>query len=198
MKKLLFSATALTLTGLLLAGCGDESIDDKKETTEKTAISDDKSKAEKEEVIDDFTKDLKAVEGKTTAQKAQYVIKKYPENLTKQTEHIAGFARKDKKTYDEEDYKKMLQAMLKDYLSEGYKEIDNRKSSLLKIYSGVLLEKYGEDEGIKEMTKFGHHYRTIVSDYYRGYDKNDKTKSFVESDQRLVDGAFDDLMELVD
>lgn len=210
MKKLLFSTTALTLTGLLLAGCGDESTDDKGETkTEQTTtpVSDDKAKAEETtenteteeeayvEPVSIFAKDAEAVEDKTLEQKAQYILKKYPNTLAKQSFYMDGIAKEPRELYYEDDYQKFLKFIMEDYMRGNYNQVDDRKGALIKIYSARLVETHGDQSGYKELEKFAKRYKVVVQDYYLGYDKKDKTKSSVESHQRSLDKSFKNLME---
>lgn len=204
MKKLLFSTTALTLTGLLLAGCGDESTDDKGETkTEQTttSVSDDKAKAEETaentyvEPVSIFAKDAEAVEDKTLKQKAQYILKKHPNTLVEQSFYMEGIAKEPRELYYEDDYQKFFKFITEDYMRGNQKQVDDRKGALIKIYSARLVETFGDQSGYKELEKFAKCYKVVVQDYYLGYDKKDKTKSSVESHQRSLDKSFKNLME---
>lgn len=228
MKKLLFSASALTLTGLLLAGCGDESTDEKedakteqaaekdnsaeketkddtkdKEAEAETDKQDKEAEAEKkdEAEVDStsiFAKDAKAVAEKTTAEKADYILKTYPDNLTKQSDYMEGIAKEKLETYSKDDYQNLLQGIMQDYLAGSYKDVDDRKSALIKIYSSRILADYSEDLSLKQVNKFADRYKTVVQDYYRGYDQKAESKPYVESDERLVKKAFNDLLEYAD
>lgn len=228
MKKLLFSASALTLTGLLLAGCGDESTDEKEDAkTEQAAENDNSAEKETKDDTKDkeaeaetdkqdkeaeaekkdeaevdstsiFAKDAKAVAEKTTAEKADYILKTYPDNLTKQSDYMEGIAKEKLETYSKDDYQNLLQGIMQDYLAGAYKDVDDRKSALIKIYSSRILADYSEDLSLKQVNKFADRYKTVVQDYYRGYDQKAESKPYVESDERLVKKAFNDLLEYAD